>query len=135
MSEEEAKDFSRERKPDVPFTIDGDRFVAVGTPPGMAILDVSAVNKAEDLDKIRIVFDFLDKVLLPESAALFAERLASAEKPIEIEQATDVAVWLVQEKYNKERPTEAPSPSENGSGSTGQSSTDGAQVKESTRVI
>ncbi len=124
MSEEEVKDFTNtDKKPDIPFTIDEDTFLAVGTAPGMAILDVSAVNKAENIDKIRIIFDFLDKVLYPDSAALFAERLASPVKPIEIEQATSIAVWLMEEKYAKERPTEDPSPSANGSESTGPNST------------
>jgi hypothetical protein len=131
--EEEVKDFTNtDKKPDIPFKIDDDIFVAVGTAPGMAILDVSAVNKAENVDKIRIIFDFLDKVLYPDSAQLFADRLADPTKPIEIEQATSVAVWLMEDKYAKERPTEDPSPSANGSENTGPNSTDGAQATGST---
>lgn len=129
----EIKSFTKlDKRPDLQFEIDDDVFTAVGTAPGMAILDVAAVNKAENMDKIRIIFEFLDQVLLPESAALFAERLKSPTKPITIDQATSVAVWLMEEAYGSERPTGAQSPSANGSGSTGQSSTDGAQATDST---
>lgn len=134
MSEtEEIKDFTnKDKKPDIKFTVDDDTFIAVSTPPAMAILDVSAVNKAEGMDKVQIVLTFLDSVLYDESAERFAARMRSKENPIEIDQATGIAVWLMEEKYAPERPTEAPSPSQNGSGSTGQSSTDGAQAGEST---
>lgn len=128
------KDFTKLNKPEnIQFKIDDDEFTAVGTAPAMALLDVSAVNRAADMDKIRIILEFLDKVLLPDSAARFAERLSSSTEPIEIEQAANVAVWLMEEVYAPERPTEAPSPSQNGSGSTGPSSTDGAQAEGSTQ--
>lgn len=132
----EIKDFTKLEKPDdVQFKVDEDTFIAVGTPPAMAILDVAAINKAEDLDKVQILFAFLDKVLLPESAVLFLERLSSTTAPITIDQATDIAVWLVQEVYAPERPTEAPSSSQNGSGSTGPNSTDTVSGPTSTRVL
>jgi hypothetical protein len=124
-----------DRKADVLFEVDGDEFTAVGVAPAMAILDVGAVNKAEDMDKIRIILEFLDMVLLPESAARFAARLRSSESPISIDQAAKIAVWLMEEVYAPERPTEAPSPSQNGSGSTGQSSTGGASAPASTRAV
>lgn len=129
----EIKDFTKlDKKEDVHFKIDDDTFIAVGTAPAMAVLDVGAVNKAEGLDKIRIILEFLDKVLVPASAVRFAERLSSATDPIDVEQAADIAVWLMEETYAPERPTEAPSPSSNGSGSTGASSTDGASAPAST---
>jgi hypothetical protein len=132
----EIKDFTKlDKKPNLEFKIDEDTFTAIGTAPAMAILDVAAVNKAEDLDKIVILLGFLDKVLLPGSAIRFAERLGSAEDPISIDQATSIAVWLMEEAYGPDRPTEAPSPSQNGSGSDGQSSTDGASAPVSTRVL
>ncbi len=130
---EEVKDFtSDDKKPHIQFKVDGDTFVAVGDPPAMAILDVSAVNKAEGMDKVRVVLEFLDQVLLDESAELFASRMRSKTEPIGIDQATGIAVWLMEEKYAPDRPTEAPSPSQNGSGSTGPSSTDGAPAGGST---
>jgi len=134
VADNEIKNFTKQdKKDDVEFKIDEDVFTAVGTAPAMAVLDVAAVNKAEGLDKIRIILEFLDKVLVPDSAVRFAERLASSTEPIDIEQAADIAVWLMEGVYASERPTEAPSPSQNGSGSTGQSSTDGAQAEGSTQ--
>lgn len=130
---EEVKDFTKEDKPsNIKFKVDGDMFEAVGTAPAFAVLDVSAVNQAEGLQKIRIILSFLDQVLLPASAERFAQRLGSSEDPIDIEQGAAIAVWLMEEKYAPERPTEAPSPSANGSGSTGPSSTDGVQAEGST---
>lgn len=131
----EIKDFTKlNKKENVPFTLDEDTFIAVGVAPAMAILDVAAVNKAADMDKIRIILDFLDQVLLPESAIRFAERLRSSTEPITIDQAASIAVWLMEEVYAPDRPTEALSPSPNGSESTGPSSTDGAPASESTPV-
>jgi hypothetical protein len=129
----EIKSFTNMAKQeDVQFEIDGDTFTAVGVAPAMAVLDISAVNEAVGGDKLKIVFTFLDQVLADESAALFAERLSSKDRPITIEQATSIAVWLMEEVYAPERPTQAQSPSLNGSEGTGQSSTDGAQSEGST---
>lgn len=130
---EEIKSFTKmDRRDNVKFQIDDDVFEAVGTAPAMAVLDVSAVNQAKDLDKIRIILSFLDQVLLPDSAQRFADRLKSAEEPIDIDQAASVAVWLMEGVYAPERPTPAQSPSETGSETTGQNSTDGAQAAAST---
>lgn len=129
----EIKNFTKmDKKDNVPFQIDDDTFVAVSSAPAMAVLDVAAVNKATDMDKIRIILEFLDQVLLPDSAERFAERLRSAAEPITIDQAASIAVWLMEEVYSPERPTEALSPSQNGSESTGPNSTDGAPASEST---
>lgn len=129
----EIKDFTKlNKKENVEFKINEDTFTAVGVAPAMVVLDVSAVNKAEGLDKIRIILEFLDKVLLPDSAVRFAERLASSTEPIDIEQAADIAVWLMEGVYAGERPTGDPSPSANGSENTGPNSTDGAPAEEST---
>lgn len=127
------KDFTNyDKKEDISFKVDGDEFVAVGTPSAMAILDIAAVNKADNMEKIRIVLEFLDQVLVGDSAVRFAERLRSNTEPITIDQAASISVWLMEEVYAPERPTEAPSPSQNGSGSTGPSSTDGAPAMAST---
>lgn len=131
---DEIKSFTKiDRRDNVKFQVDDDVFEAVGTAPAMAILDVSAVNQAEGLDKIRTILSFLDQVLVPDSAVRFAERLSSAEAPIDIDQAASIAVWLMEGVYATERPTPAQSPSGTGPESTGQSSTDGAQAEGSTQ--
>lgn len=130
----EIKDFTRQdKRENVLFNIDGDVFEAVGAAPAMAVLDIGAVGAAEGLEKLKIVFAFLDQVLLPASAERFSERLSSAAEPITVDQAASIAVWLMEEVYAPERPTEAQSPSPSGSESTGQSSTDGALPATSTQ--
>lgn len=126
-------DFSRDKPLGyVEFTMDGDTFRAVDVAPGMAVVDVSKINDAKGLARVEIIMGFLDQVLLPESAALLAERLRSAENPADIDQCARAAIWLVENVYVTERPTQGPSSSRNGSEATGQSSTDGAQPTGST---
>lgn len=69
---------------------------------------------------------FMDVVLLPDSAVRFAERMRSVEEPITLEQAFQIWRWLLSQ-YGA-RPTEPSSPSENGHDGTGPSSTAGAPV-------
>jgi hypothetical protein len=97
------------------------------------MLDVARVNEAKGVEQVTLVMGFLDTVLEPESAKLFAERMKDPHNPIDIDELTQVAVWLVEEVYVSERPTEAPSPSPNGSGSTGPSTTGTASTEESTQ--
>lgn len=129
---ETRKSFTRAKPLEfVEFDIDGEVFRAINIAPAMAVLDVSRVNDAKDLDRVTIIMSFLDQVLEVDSALRFAERLKSAENPITIDEVAAIAVWLVEEVYATERPTEAPSPSPNGSGSTGPSTTDSASTEAS----
>jgi hypothetical protein len=129
----EIKKFTRSRNLDwIEFEIDGEVFKIATVAPAMAVLDVAAVNEAKDLDKLRIIMEFLDVVLEPDSATRFAARLKSQENPITIEQCSDVAVWAMEDLFTTDRPTTAPSPSPNGSETTGPSTTDGAGATVST---
>lgn len=124
------KSFSRDKPLEwVEFDIDDEVFKLRSVAPAMAVLDVAKVNQAADLDKIQVIMTFLDQVLEPESAARFAARLSSIENPITIEQATSIAVWAMEDVYATERPTEAPLPSPNGSGSTGPNTTGTASTE------
>lgn len=120
-------DFSR-KKPlgYVEFTMDGDTFAAVDVAPGLSILNVSRINEAKNLGKVELIMDFLDQVLVPESAERFAARLKDPTNPITIDQCAAVAVHLVEDVYVTDRPTQGPSQSRNGSDATEASSTDGA---------
>ncbi len=123
------RDFSRSKPLErVDFTIDGDVFHAVGVAPAMAILNVSRINEAKDMGKVEVIMSFLDQVLEEESAERFAARLTDRMNPITIDQCASVAIYLIEEVYVTERPTKGPLPSQNGSESTGRSSTDGAQL-------
>lgn len=118
------KSFSREKAVEwTEFDVDGEVFQVVNIAPAMAVLDVAKVNDAKDLDKITIIMSFLDAVMESDSALRFAARLSSIENPITIDQASSIAVWLMEEVYATGRPTQEPSQSSNGSGATGTSST------------
>ncbi len=117
----------------IEFDVDDDTLLATTVVPGMVLLDVSAVNKAEDMEKLRIIMEFLDHVLHPDSAQLLTDRLRDPKNPLDLEELTSVAIWLVQEVYVTERPTQEASPSQNGSSTTGPSSTDAASTPASTQ--
>jgi hypothetical protein len=128
------KDFTRERKRLV-FRIDDDVFEAATALPGKVLsrfaarfADIENVSVDKQLDAFA---DALGMVLLPESNALFQKRLDDLQQPIELDQASDVIQWLL-EQYGL-RPTEPSSPSSPGSPSlaSGTSSTDAAQPQAS----
>lgn len=132
------KDFTVEAKPNLEFKIGEDVFYAVGDTPGGTILDLASIVSSEDQgDKIRAISDFLDGVLLPESADLFAERMRDPSNPINFQQLIDVFEWLLEEYVGGEdadRPTPAPSRSSAGRGRTGRSSTGSVRSPRSTPV-
>ena len=98
-------------------------------------IDATAVLNSGDKDKVMEIgkavnavsaqaMQFLDSVLLPESAARFAARMRSTTEPITLETAFEVWRWLLSE-YGA-RPTQPSSSSSNGHDGTGQSLTVGA---------
>jgi hypothetical protein len=124
------KDFSRARKR-LNFRIDDDLFEAATALPGKTLTRfASRFNDIENatVDKQLDAFvEALSMVLLPESDARFQKRLDDLENPIELDQASDVIQWLL-EQYGL-RPTEPSSDSSSGlpSLASGTSSTDAAQ--------
>lgn len=141
------KDFSRPKtdtpSPPIEFSIDGDVFYAHPRVGGKIVDDAMDLREFGDLLNIdpaeatkeealalgqavsnynmRLVA-FLDKVLLPESAELYAARMLSVDKPIDKPTSQDVVRFLIEE-YSKPHPTQPLSPSTNGQGGTGASST------------
>jgi hypothetical protein len=121
------KDFTRTRKRLV-FRIDDDLFEAATALPGMTLARFAARFadiKDTTVDKQLDVFtDALGMVLLPDSNARFQKRLEDLANPIELEQASQVIQWLLEE-YGL-RPTQPSSPSSTGlpSPASGTSSTD-----------
>lgn len=136
----------------IKFKIDGDVFEAVSDVPASLMSDMmdlsgqfgfTQLNAAtldtddvspENIERLQgmasqaqqqtsRLLSFLDQVLLPESALLFAERLRSTEKPITLPDAFNTWRWLV-EQYGG-RPTMQSASSANGAGATGMSSTGG----------
>jgi hypothetical protein len=78
--------------------------------------------------QVDAILDALGLVLLPDSAAAVAKRLGDLENPIELEQASEVMIWLL-EKYGL-RPTQPSSNSAGGPVSpvSGTNSTDVPQL-------
>lgn len=109
------KDFSKERK-SIEFMIDGDRFDCVQAIPAKTLMDLtadfSAMDDEDPTQAIKAMMVVLGQFLLPASFALFEQRMASQEKPIEFPQVNDVIMWLLGE-YGM-RPTEQSSDSADG---------------------
>jgi hypothetical protein len=121
------KDFTRKRERLV-FRIDDDMFEAAPALPGGTLTEFAVrfadVGKAPIEQRMQVFADALGMVLLPESNARFQKRFEDLANPIELEQASDVIVWLL-ESYGL-RPTRPSSPSASGppSPASGTSSTD-----------
>lgn len=129
------KDFSKKRN-DILFRIDDDVFHAAKAIPAEVLMDFAtqfsgmglATPVDEQLKAFRGVFEL---VLLPDSLALFNERMRDRANPIEIDQCEQVITWLM-EQYGL-RPTELPSSSppgqeSPGTGTTSTVSTPGAEL-------
>lgn len=87
---------------------------------------LAAMGRAAS-EQTRKLMHFLDTVLLPDSAAKFADAMRRAEQPITLSQAMTIARWLVGQ-YGA-RPTVPPSSSDNGHGGTGTDSTAGVPTE------
>lgn len=120
-------DFTRKRDEPLRFTIDGDTFEcapvlpAAGTRLLLALAET--VEGSAGSAQIAMIGDFLDTVMLPESAERFAARMKDPARPIDDDQIGDVLKWLV-ERYGQ-RPTVPPTPSDGGRPTTGTISMDG----------
>lgn len=132
-------DFSRSGDLTIKFRVDGDIFEAFSEVGAEVLLEatapISVKVPADDAsteeqqafllasheNNLRC-FRFLQDALLPSSRDRFAERMKSASEPITLRQALSVYRFLVQ-TYSG-RPTQPPSPSLDGDGGTGESSTD-----------
>lgn len=122
------KDFTRKHER-ITFRIDDDLFEAARALPGQTLTEFarrfSDLGSAPVTDQLGVLTDALNMVLLPESAARFAKRFSDLENPIELDQASDIVIWLL-ECYGL-RPTRPLSPSVSGPPSLefGTNSTDG----------
>lgn len=118
------KDFTQERAEALEFKIDDDVFYATGDLPGGVISDMAAIMMLDDNgEKLKVIMDFLDDALLPESAELFAERMRDPSNPITFNQAMEIFEWIIETLTENVRPTQAPSSSQRGRRSVGTRST------------
>lgn len=149
------QDFSRPSdqppKPNIKFRIDDDVFEAYPEIGGQVLMPAISLDGLDQLvgkDQAALqalpaeqqalaatavnrqtlaALQFMDLVLLPDSAQRFAERMRSVTEPITLAQAFEVWRWLLGQ-YGA-RPTMPSSPSGNGHDGTGQSSTAGAPAE------
>ena len=121
------RSFSSRRNEAFTFDVDGEEFTAVGRAPAGPLLDVAAARDTET--RVRTMMDFLDAVLVPDSAERFARRLRDPVDPIDATTLMEVAEYLI-ERYSR-RPTGPGGPSANGDSTTGPSLTVAALSSES----
>lgn len=128
------KDFTRARER-IEFAIDGDLFEAAPALPGKTLTEFAKrfadISTTDLSDRLDVFADALSMVLLPDSNAMFQKRFEDLANPIELDQASEVIMWLL-EQYGL-RPTQPSSPSSSGppSPASGTKSTDGAQPQAS----
>lgn len=124
-------DFSRPKTEPLRFRIDQDVFECAATLPAagtrllvtMAAAGDATIDTAVASAQLSMLGDFLDMVLMPESAKRFAERMGDPGNPINDDQISAVLKWLV-EQYGQ-RPTMPPTASDGGRPATGELSTAG----------
>lgn len=132
------KDFTRKRRT-ITFRIDDDVFEATPAVPAGVLVefansftDVNA--KAGPAESFGTVMAVLEMVLLPESFKRMAARADDLSNPVEIDQLSDVLLWLLEE-YGL-RPTQPSSNSSTGplSPGSGTSLTASTPAAESTSL-
>lgn len=110
-----AKDFTKAHER-ITFRIDGDLFEAARALPGRVMTEFakrfSDLGESPATDQLDVILEALSLVLLPESYARFDKRFGDLESPIELTQAVDVVMWLL-EQYGM-RPTQPSSGSASG---------------------
>jgi len=109
------KDFSRDRERKT-FRIDNDVFEAAPAIPAGTLVDFATrfgdLDSADAVKRLDILTQALNLVLLPDSFKLLTSRMRDKVNPIEIDQLSDVIVWLLGE-YGL-RPTQPFSESSDG---------------------
>lgn len=94
-----------------PFRVDGELYLCAPALPGHIMENVSEYAEAQGQRRMKLIGEFLEAVLLPESAARYAERMRSAVEPITIEEAAAHVMHLLREVYGVTRPSATPSSS------------------------
>ncbi len=115
--DEPLKDFSRPRTR-VRFAVDGDVFDAPPVIPAQVLMEFASRSKAAadagSLDqRLAVVLDTLETILMPESYALLSARIRDKDRPVGLEQLNDILEWLL-EQYGL-RPTRPSGDSSDGS--------------------
>lgn len=113
-----------DRDPNAPttpkrFSCDGEVFECAPVLPAGATRDLAKLAKATSNEQVILFGDFLDTIMLPDSAQRFAKRLRDTENPITDKQVSRVVMHLI--RAYGHRPTTPASSSQNGAGAGGES--------------
>lgn len=95
------------------FAIDDEVFRCAADLPAGAATFLARMAKAVPTDRILMLGDFLDLIILPEDAERFAARLGDPTHPITMNKFGEIIEWMLEE-YGV-RPTQPSSSSANGS--------------------
>lgn len=111
----------------IELTYGADTFRVTGVAPADTISDLATLADADsNAAKVEGVKVFMRQVLVPEDLDAFIARLSDASNPIGFGALLKTFTTLMEVYTEDVRPTEAPSSSPAGSGSTGSSSTPSA---------
>ena len=88
------------------FRVDGEEFFVCAVIPADAMRLVSAFVSGGNASWVQSAVDFMDAVLLDESAQRYAARLKSKERPISITDLAKHAQYLMKNVYGVTRPLE-----------------------------
>jgi hypothetical protein len=94
------KDFTKKTE-EKTFRIDGDVFQAARAIPAEILAEFatkfSDVANTPTSSQFQVFAEALDLVLLPESYELIRRRMKDKENPVELDQLSDIIVWLLGE--------------------------------------
>lgn len=122
VTDEEIPNFARqepENMTPVKFKVDGELFecAPVGMLPAGATRDLASLARADKNQQVILFGSFIDAVMMPESAARFAQRLRDPQNPVLNRQISEIIVFLI--RTYGDRPTVPVSSSVNGAGTGG----------------
>lgn len=95
----EIKDFTEDRSSLKPkqFRIDDDLFECAPLLPAGATTYLASMMKADDVQRVVMLGELLDMIVLPESAQRFAARLKDPLNPISNNQLGAIVKWMLEE--------------------------------------
>lgn len=130
MTEIRTRDFSRAPR-ELEFTADGETYKCFSAVPPVTLQEMLTLSNERMEKDYGTIAEFFDLCTAPDVASRIRARLTpGVENPIDLYQAIDIAIWLIQEYA--QRPLKSSVSSTDGSrtDSDGKSSTDGALIED-----
>lgn len=127
------QDHDGEDMPPIEFTLDAQLYYAAPVAPGDAIMHTAVIAESgTNGQRAMAIAEFLDTVLLPESAERIGARLRNPKDPLTAQDAGEIVRWLLEDVYGEGRPTSPSSAGSESPSADGAASTDGAPPEAST---